>query len=51
MWRENQPEGGIITKLIAKDNDGPENGPPFKFAIAPTANAEIQSKFGVTGIL
>lgn len=49
IWRENQPEGGVITKLVAKDYDGPENGPPFKFAIASSASVEIQSKFGVTG--
>ncbi|KAG8306866.1 hypothetical protein J6590_037459 [Homalodisca vitripennis] len=48
VWRENQPPG-IITTLNAKDNDGPENGGPFKYAIAGSASSEIQSKFGVSG--
>lgn len=48
IWRENQPPGPI-TKLIAKDNDGPDNGPPFSFSIASSASSEIQSKFGVNG--
>jgi len=48
VWRENQSPG-TITTLSAKDNDGPENGAPFKFAIASSASSEIQSKFGVSG--
>ncbi|RZF45194.1 hypothetical protein LSTR_LSTR009965 [Laodelphax striatellus] len=48
IWRENQ-NPGIITQLIAKDNDGPENGRPFAFSIAPDANPDIVSKFGIQG--
>ncbi|XP_075221903.1 DE-cadherin-like [Lycorma delicatula] len=48
IWRENQ-HPGPITKLVAKDYDGPENGPPFSFSIASSASSEIQSKFGVNG--
>lgn len=50
VWRENRPPGNIV-KLEAKDNDGPENGAPFKFQIASSASPEIQSKFGVSGKL
>lgn len=50
VWRENRPPGNIV-KLEAKDNDGPENGAPFRFQIASSASPEIQSKFGVSGKL
>ncbi|KAE8744365.1 hypothetical protein FOCC_FOCC009018 [Frankliniella occidentalis] len=46
IWRENQ-QPGKITELHAKDNDGPENGPPFSYAIAPVADEEIKTKFGI----
>lgn len=46
IWRENQ-QPGKITELHAKDNDGPENGPPFTYAIAPIADEEIKLKFGI----
>ncbi|XP_054263289.1 DE-cadherin-like [Macrosteles quadrilineatus] len=48
VWKENQLPG-TITTLSAKDNDGPDNGPPFKYTIANSANSEIRSKFGVSG--
>lgn len=48
IWSENKPPGAI-TQLIAKDNDGPENGAPFTFSIATTATPEIKEKFGVSG--
>lgn len=50
VWKENQLPG-TITTLSAKDNDGPDNGPPFKYTIANSANSEIRSKFGVSGKL
>uniref|UniRef100_A0A224XKW2 Putative cadherin egf lag seven-pass g-type receptor n=1 Tax=Panstrongylus lignarius TaxID=156445 RepID=A0A224XKW2_9HEMI len=46
FWRENQSPG-IIATLSAKDNDGPENGPPFTFAISSVASSDILSKFSV----
>ncbi|XP_050421332.1 DE-cadherin isoform X2 [Adelges cooleyi] len=48
VWRENQSPG-TITRLNAKDNDGPENGAPFEFAISPDAPYEIQTKFAISG--
>ncbi|XP_050545953.1 DE-cadherin isoform X3 [Daktulosphaira vitifoliae] len=48
VWRENQSPG-TITRLQAKDNDGPENGAPFEFSISPDASYEIQTKFGISG--
>lgn len=50
VWRENQAPGTIIT-LIAKDNDGPENGPPFTFSLANSASEEIRTKFDILGML
>lgn len=47
VWKENQ-QPGKITELYAKDNDGPENGPPFSYAIAPIADEEIRLKFGIS---
>ncbi|KAK9497090.1 hypothetical protein O3M35_004467 [Rhynocoris fuscipes] len=46
VWRENQSPG-VITKLEAKDNDSPENGPPFIFSISKKASSDILSKFSV----
>ncbi|KAL1114964.1 hypothetical protein AAG570_007787 [Ranatra chinensis] len=48
VWRENQPPG-IITTLIAKDNDSPKNGGPFKFSISSKASPDIRNKFSITG--
>jgi len=50
VWRENQLSG-TITRLAAKDNDGPENGAPFDFAISNDASYEIKTKFGISGLL
>lgn len=49
VWRENQSPG-TITRLNAKDNDGPENGAPFDFSISPDAPYEIQTKFSISGV-
>ncbi|RZF43960.1 hypothetical protein LSTR_LSTR006768 [Laodelphax striatellus] len=48
VWRENQPAGPIV-QLKAKDYDGPDNGEPFKYSLAPTTSLEIQSKFAIVG--
>ncbi|XP_014282551.1 DE-cadherin isoform X2 [Halyomorpha halys] len=48
IWTENEPPGDIV-KLNAEDNDGPENGRPFTFNIAPSATTEIQTKFTISG--
>lgn len=50
VWRENQLSG-TITRLTAKDNDGPENGAPFDFFISSDASYEIKTKFGISGLL
>ncbi|CAB0007597.1 unnamed protein product [Nesidiocoris tenuis] len=49
VWRENQPPEGEITTLVAKDNDSPENGPPFTFSISRKASEDIKRKFDVRG--
>lgn len=49
VWRENQSPG-TITRLSAKDNDGPENGAPFSFSISADASYEIQTKFAISGM-
>ncbi|XP_025194494.1 DE-cadherin isoform X1 [Melanaphis sacchari] len=49
VWRENQLSG-TITRLSAKDNDGPENGAPFEFFISSDASYEIKTKFGISGV-
>lgn len=48
VWYENQ-NPGLIGKLSADDNDGPDNGPPFSFKLAETATMEIQDKFSISG--
>lgn len=50
VWRENQSPG-TITRLTAKDNDGPENGLPFHFSISSEAPYEILTKFDINGLL
>ncbi|XP_072152433.1 DE-cadherin isoform X2 [Bemisia tabaci] len=46
VWRENQPPAPITT-LLAKDNDSPSNGPPFRYSIDISASSEIKAKFGI----
>lgn len=48
VWYENQPPG-LIGRLSADDNDGPDNGPPFFFRLTATASEEIQEKFSISG--
>ncbi|CAG9112803.1 unnamed protein product [Plutella xylostella] len=48
IWSENVPQGQVVT-LTAKDNDSPENGPPFTFALNETVSPDIRSKFFIQG--
>lgn len=47
VWYENQ-EPGEITVLSADDYDGPNNGPPFSFQLAPEASDDIREKFSIS---
>lgn len=50
IWYENEPPG-VITTLLAKDNDSIENGPPFTFAINETRGpgVDLRAKFSIDG--
>lgn len=48
VWYERE-EPGEIVMLSADDYDSPENGPPFRYAIADEASDDIKDKFSVMG--
>lgn len=50
IWYENEPPGPVV-KLIARDNDSIDNGPPFTFAIDETQSHDVdyRSKFSISG--